>query len=270
MSLLLWAGADPRSSGPSLDYDGGLDDLDDSENMTALAAAAYAKSPQILKRVKPDKERDDVDKLLSEAATFGREDTVRYLLDLGANPNDKPNGGSAALDGCLSTSLRCESFRSEISSAWYVSSSKASKYSVSKTLNTFELLLEHGALLRPNNDKDLACARRSLFECEPDVTLKLVEGLIKRAACTPDTIQNLLRTPAIKKHLIPVARKLALLGFDVRSAEQKIEDNRQEEISRKWALRQLASRYNREEIYNEIWSEPIQHVAKSTISPMSD
>ncbi len=193
---------------------------------------------------------------------FGREDTVRYLLELGANPNDKSNGGSASLDRCLSTSLRCESFRWEISSHCYVSSSLASKYSVSKTLNTFELLLGHGALLRPDNNRELACARRSLFECEPDVTLKLVEGLVKRGACTPDTIQNLLRTPAMKKHLIPVARKLVLLGFDVRTSEQKREEERQKESSREWALRELASRYNREEIYKEIWLEPIQHVAK--------
>lgn len=38
VSLLMWAGADPRSSGPSLDYDGGLDDSADSEDLTALAA----------------------------------------------------------------------------------------------------------------------------------------------------------------------------------------------------------------------------------------
>lgn len=90
VSLLMWAGADPRSSGPSLDYDGGLDDSDDSEDLTALAAAANAKNPHILRRLKPDKERDDIDKLLVDAATFGREDTVRYLLELGANPNDNP------------------------------------------------------------------------------------------------------------------------------------------------------------------------------------
>lgn len=187
---------------------------------------------------------------------------MRYLLELGANPNDKPNGGSAALDGCLSTSLRCESVRWEISPHWYVSSSKASKYSVSKTLKTFELLLEHGALLRPDNDKEIACARRSLFECEPDVTLKLVDGLVKRGACTPDTIQNLLRTPAMKKHLTPVAQKLVSLGFDVRTPEQKIQDERQEEAYSKWALQELVSRYSREEIYREIWLEPIRHVAK--------
>ncbi len=40
VSLLMWAGADPRSSGPELDED----DLDDSTHTTALEAAAYAKT----------------------------------------------------------------------------------------------------------------------------------------------------------------------------------------------------------------------------------
>lgn len=52
------------------------------------------------------------------------------------------------------------------------------------------------------------------------------------------------------------------MGFDVRTAEQKAEEERQKEASRKWVLRQLMSRYNREKIYGEIWTEPIQHVAK--------
>jgi len=136
VSLMLFAGADPRTSGPSLTYDGDIDDSDDCENRTALEAAAHAKDVRILKRLKPDKQRDDIDKLLAEAGTFGREDSVRYLLELGANPNNKQNGGSSALEGCLTTSLRCESFRWEISRHWYGPLPKASKSSVSKTLNT--------------------------------------------------------------------------------------------------------------------------------------
>jgi hypothetical protein len=66
----------------------------------------------------------------------------------------------------------------------------------------------------------------------------------------------------MRKHLVPVVRKLGLLGFDVRTREQKKEEKRQKEAYRKCALRQLASRYNRAKIYEEIWSEPIQHVAK--------
>ncbi|MCA1607589.1 MAG: hypothetical protein LC775_19465 [Acidobacteria bacterium] len=142
------------------------------------------------------------------------------------------------------------------------SPSKASKYSVSEPLDTFRLLLEHGALWRPDDAREIGQVRRNLYECEPDVTSEIVEQLVKHSAGLQDTIHNLLRTPAMKKHLIPAARKLGLLGFDVRTVEQKAEDERQKEVYRQWALRDLASRYNREEIYNEIWSEPIQHVAK--------
>ena len=75
-------------------------------------------------------------------------------------------------------------------------------------------------------------------------------------------IHNLLRTPAVKKHLAPLSRNFARLGFDVRTKEQIAEEERQEEAHRKWILHDLMSRYNREEIYEEIWAEPILHVAK--------
>jgi len=43
-SLLTWAGAGPRSRGPSLEDD---EDLDDSEHSTTLIAAAYCKDIHI-------------------------------------------------------------------------------------------------------------------------------------------------------------------------------------------------------------------------------
>jgi hypothetical protein len=259
VSLLMWAGADPRSSGPTLDDD---PDIDESERTSALAASASCENVQIMKRLKPDAKRDDVDKLLTDAAAYGHADVVRYLLELGAKPNDMANGGSTALDKCLSTSFRRESFRRRYPSTWYSTSSKASKYSVSNTLETVRLLLGHGALWRPDNAGEVTWIRRSLYECEPDVTLDMVEQLLKHTACTKDAIHNLLRTPTMKNHLAPIARRLGRLGFDVRITAQKVEDKRQKEKSRQWAIRQLASRYNREEIYREIWSEPIQHVAR--------
>ena len=66
----------------------------------------------------------------------------------------------------------------------------------------------------------------------------------------------------MKKHLMPEVRKFGLMGFDIRTREQKVEDERQKEVYRQWTLRQLASRYNRVQIYEEIWAEPIQHVAR--------
>ena len=66
----------------------------------------------------------------------------------------------------------------------------------------------------------------------------------------------------MKKHLTPVARKFGLMGLDVRTKEQKAEDERRDAEYRGWTIRQVASRYDREKIYEEIWSEPIQRVAK--------
>ena len=259
VSLLMWVGADPRSSGPTLDDDEDSDDPE--ERTTAIEAAAHSENVQIMKRLKPDVERDNVDKLLIYAASFGHADVVRYLLEIGAKPNEEPNVGSTALHQCL-LSFQYKSLRYRISSTWYGTSCKAPRYEVSKTLETIQLLLEKGARWQPDNARELASVRRNLYECEPDVTLELVELLVNHKACSKDALDNLLRTPAMKKHLIPVRIKLRQMGFDVRTTEQKEEDERQKEAFRRWALRGLASTYNREKIYEEIWLEPIQHVAK--------
>jgi hypothetical protein len=140
--------------------------------------------------------------------------------------------------------------------------SKASNYSVSDTLDTVKLLLEKGAQWRPDEPREIQWVRRNLLECEPDVTVELIEQLMNHTACTHDTIHDLLRTPAMKKHLTPVARKFGLMGFDIRTKEQKAEDERREHEYRRWTIRQLASRYDRQKIYEEIWLEPIQRVAK--------
>jgi hypothetical protein len=255
VSLLMWAGADPRSSGPTLNDD------DDSEDITALKAAAYCQNLEILKRLKPDPNRDNIDQLLTTAAGSGHADVTRYLLELGAKPNDKQNGGSTALEECLEH-FRFESFMHSISFSGLGSTSKASKFAVSKTRATIQLLLEHGALWRPDTVDQIKSVRRSLLDCESDVTLEVVERLTKFTASTQDTIHELLRTPSMKKHLEPFARRFVLMGFDVRTPKRKAEDLRQEQAYRLWSLRILASRYDRKKIYEEIWSEPIQHVAK--------
>lgn len=255
VSLLMWAGANPRSSGPM------FDDADDPDGYTtALDAATYSKDSQILKRLKPDAKRDNIGTLLINAARWGNSSMVEYLLEIGARPNDKLNGGSSALDDCV------RGFRYEAPINFYQTDygrrSKASKYKVSERLKTVQLLLEQGALWRPDDKHQLTDARRGLFECEPDVTLELIEQMIKHEACAQDTLNNLLGTPAIKKHLTPVTANFSRLGFDVRTKERIVEEKRQEEAHRQWILRDLMSRYHRQKIYEEIWAEPILHVAK--------
>lgn len=256
VSLLMWVGANPRSSGPMFDYD----EDDPDGYTTALDAATFCKDVQILKRLKPDAQRDDIDSLLTTAARWARASMVEYLLELGAKANDKTNGGSTALDDCL------RGFRYEAPINFYQTDygrrSKASKYKVAERLKTVQLLLVQGAMWRPDDNQQLKEVRRGLFVCEPDVTLELIEQMIKHEACSQDTLKSLLGTPAIKKHLTPASWKFARLGFDVRTTELIEEEKRREEAHRQWILRDLMRRYDRQKIYDEIWSEPMQHVAK--------
>ena len=259
-SLLMWVGANARSNGPTLDEEDGRDE---EAYINALTAASYSENVQILKRLRPDAKTDDLDGLLTQAARVSHSEVVRYLLGIGASVNDQPNGGSKALTECLSSGISHAIFRYQLRSSWYGSSSKASKYAIEEAITTIDVLLEWGARWLPEDSGELNRVRRNLFECEPEVTVEIVERLLKRSACTPATVSDLLRTPAIKKHLTAVVRKLRLSGFDVRTVEQKAEDEKQKERYRELTLRELASRYNREEIYQRIWSEPIQRVAKS-------
>jgi len=50
------------------------------------------------------------------------------------------------------------------------------------------------------------------------------------------------------------------LTSELTNKKEKTSDKRKRHNS--GLLNQLASRYSREEIYQQIWSEPIQHVAK--------
>jgi ankyrin repeat protein len=98
VSLLIWAGANPRSSGPALDD---ANHVDDSErHTTAMAEACASGNVDVLKRLKPSSS-DDLAGMLERAAFSAHRDVLAYLLDLGANPNDRPDGGSSALEACI-------------------------------------------------------------------------------------------------------------------------------------------------------------------------
>jgi hypothetical protein len=256
VSLLKWAGADPRSIGPRW---GESDDLDPADYTSALESAAYSKDVKLLKQLKPDAKKDDLSQLLSCAAAFNSVDSVAYLLDLGAKPNDKPNGGSTALGQSLYSGLR---YRGRYDYHVYGSRVKAPKFAVSNTLEIVRTLLKHGARWQPDDATEIRWVRRHLYECEPEVTLELVKQLVIHVACSHETIQTLLKTPVMKDHLTPIAPQLVRMKFDIFTPKQKVEVRRKEKVQREYAVSRLASRYDREKIYNEIWSEAMQTVAK--------
>jgi hypothetical protein len=86
----------------------------------------------------------------------------------------------------------------------------ASKYDVSATLDCVQELLVHGAIWNPNEPKSL---RRSLCECEPGVTVALLQLFHKYNACPAERIHKLLNNPRIREHLAPESQQISRLGI---------------------------------------------------------
>lgn len=215
VSLLTWAGGDPRSRGPCLrkEY------TEDPECYTSgLQEACGSENLDVLKKLKPDPKRDDLNELLHCAAIWARKPTLEYLLQVGANPNDKPNGGSSALD----ITLRDLNFARLDP---YSSKRLKSKYDVSRALDCVSELLAHDAIWNPEA-YDVNSLRRTLLECEPDVTTELLQMFRKHNACPAERVHTLLGTPRMKEHLKAKTDALLRLGIHL-DARPKVSGRRQ-------------------------------------------
>jgi ankyrin repeat protein len=205
VSLLMWAGADPRSRGPCLEKEY----TEDPECYTSgLEEACHSENLDVLKRLKPDPNRDNLGELLQIAASWRRIATLEYLLGIGANPNDKTNGGSSALDSALGS-------LSFVRFCAYGEDRLKSKYDARENLECVRELLSHGACWSPDSAYELTSLRRSLLECRPEVTIELLHLLRKHGACPAETVHRLLGTPRMKEHLKPEANVLSRLGIDL-------------------------------------------------------
>ncbi len=243
ISLMLWAGANPHSLGPKADE---ADKNDTDCFTTALKEASYSGNAEVLKKLKPDPNRDDLGNLLHCAAVSGRTEAIRYLLEIGANPNDKPNGGSSALDTCL--------WHLNFSSPLlYYSKSLRSKYEVSKGLDSAREVAAHGAIWNPNDQSAFNDLRRALYGCEPEVTVELLKIFRTHSTCPQDRLKELLCKPRMKEHLASQTYWLTRLGL-------KYEEKRS---TKDWTPpAHLLVQYNRVELYEKVWSQPMRGLAQ--------
>ena len=198
VSLMLWAGANPRTSGPTFDerYE------DDPEcHTTALREAAYAGKVDVLMKFKPDPQTDNIADLLRCAVLSRSNELFDYLFGLGANPNDKASGGSSALDEAL-LHLNFEDRDA------FTHNRLASRYALSGALDRLRRLVEHGAQWKPDDDRDLRWVRQTLCKCEAAVTVDIVKLFAKNKACSEETLEKLLDTPRIRGHLSQLGMNL--------------------------------------------------------------
>ena len=203
VSLLMWAGGDPRALGPTLDKDY----TEDPECHTSgIEEACAAGQIDILRKLKLDRERDDLTELLRDAAFCGRPETLEYLLKLGANPNDKANGGSSALDRALH---HIDFLPRALQGPGHLTS----KYEIYRDLDCIKLLLTHGAKWCPSEAYEMNTLRRSLLRCQPDVTIHLLQMFRQNNACPAETVHRLLGTPKMKEHMASEGHALVRLGI---------------------------------------------------------
>jgi hypothetical protein len=199
ISLLMWVGANPRSLGPDLD-DRYADDPDC--HTTALQEACSKGSLDALKKLKPDPRLDNLSDLLQAAALSDSRELMDYLLHLGAQPNDKPNGGSSALDRCL-WHLPWEDRNT------FTSKQLVSKYALAGAFARIERLLEAGAQWRPSEPDDgMKSVRQMLCKCEPAVTVTLIKLFAKHQAAPEELLEKLLDAPRMRGHLSRIGMKL--------------------------------------------------------------
>src|SRR6188508_2909108 len=116
-----------------------------SGTQRAFHEAAASGKVEILRRLKPTR-ADDLAGMLERAAFSAHQDVIAYLLDLGANPNDKSDGGSTALEASI-RHLGWEDF--DRVRYHYGASYQTPGHKVSKGREAIRLLVQRGAIWTP-------------------------------------------------------------------------------------------------------------------------
>lgn len=100
VSLLMWLAADPCTKGVTTDdLDSGYEGRESDYHQSALQIACGSRKPEILRRLKPDPAIDDLRELMAATSAYATTpETVAYLVRLGAEVNDRVDGGSTVLD----------------------------------------------------------------------------------------------------------------------------------------------------------------------------
>jgi len=235
VNLCLWAGADPHAPAPQPEL--GISEDPDAEGgeerfigWSAIEEAASHGHLSILKRLGPDPARDDFDSLYQ----WTRSDPVVTFL-AAVHP---PRG----LTRILSSHLW-----------WLGDRFSGASY---RSTRTIEAVLGCGVRWedKPHHGK-LAGIRRSLLSVGDDHLKTIVARLRRPEICAPETYHELFRTSTMQRRL----RALGLVKKPVTQREkQQIERERcAEETAR------LMRYYDRAALYEQVWSQPVQNVAKS-------
>lgn len=201
-------------------------DTDEGEERSGWSAVERAASEghlPILQRLGPDPSRDNFDDLY-RYAKYG---SIISFLSTIQLPKD--------LTSILNSHL------------WWVAN-PFPLGSFHRGTGAIEALLACKVRWEESDPQRLADIRRSLLKLR-DYDLRTIMGRLKRPEiCALETYQELIKTPSIQARLIA----LGLWKKPVSEGER-----RRDEVAR------LQKRYDRKALYDQVWSRPVQEIAKS-------
>ena len=221
ISLLLWAGADPYSSGPSSYPDCRSGYFPET---SAVAAAACHRHYEVLqmKRIRLDPTHPATMDVASSLHDREGVDLLAQLLKQGLNPNDQTNGGSSLLHRRI-VGMGWEAQLAGLRTQFEFYDSARDPAGAREELRAVHLLAKHGGKWIPTGQHQVADARRALLKLLPDYTVELVWIMSKYQACSVSDLESVLKTPAMKAHLDKhggrVSGLIKKLGYDLVSAK---------------------------------------------------
>jgi ankyrin repeat protein len=195
VSLMLWAGADPNK--PGIENFAQENCSDEDNGLSALGYAALYNHFDVfsLKKVKLDPAQPAMKEVMSYLCEEGGFEILMKLLEKGMDPNDQENGGCSAIDNCLCRMGWTFSIYGDFDDR-DTDTSRARE-----SIKAIHLLAKHGAKWKPSDRRAVSHARRSLLKLKPDYAVEFLWIMSKYNASTLDDCQQLISTPAMKRHV---------------------------------------------------------------------
>ena len=181
VSLLLWAGADPRLPVPRLEDS----DVDDDDIETALCAAIRHGQFEVIKRIKIDPARDDVTALANAYCFWPNPGLIEMLVNLGADVRTQ----TGAMDSAFSAF------------EWSLDPIFPSYGRRENALRSIEILAANGARWRPSDSYHRSCLRRALTKVSAYDAIQHLRQITKAGAIEQPVFQDLMRTPRMREIL---------------------------------------------------------------------
>jgi Ankyrin repeats (3 copies) len=183
VSLLLWAGGDPRLSVPRIDKR----ECDDEEDDTALNAAIRYGRVEIVKKIRLDPLRDDHTRLLNQYFIRPNPKIIELLIKAGADV--------ANLDPDVTESVFC-SFE-----CCLVTSLDDDETCTEEALRCMEILGANGVRWYSPDKHELSRLRRALAGISPHAAIQHLQKIANSGIMEQSVFSELMRTPKMKEIL---------------------------------------------------------------------